>query len=97
MPENTATTPSPTLPLRPDAANLFSLYVDIAEKSGRLVAQFLERGKNGALPAFSDELGITQTFFQAWGRLLSDPVKLAEEQMRFWQDTTAAPSARCSS
>ena len=70
-----------------DPPSLAALYVDIAEKSARLVTQFLERGKNGGLPAVADELGITQAFFQAWVQLLSDPAKLAEAQMKFWQDS----------
>jgi poly[(R)-3-hydroxyalkanoate] polymerase subunit PhaC len=89
MAEKATTTRNEPTPTSATPAELASLYVDIAEKSGRLVTQFLERSKNGALPAFADELGITQAFFQAWTRLLSDPFKLAEEQMKFWQDTAA--------
>ncbi len=70
-----------------DPAELANLYADIAQKSGRLLTQYLERGKNGGLPGLNDELGIAQAFFQAWGQLLADPFKLAEAQMRFWQDS----------
>jgi polyhydroxyalkanoate synthase len=72
-----------------DPAELAKLYADIAQKSGRLLTQYLERGKNGGLPGLNDELGIAQAFFQAWGQLLADPFKLAEAQMRFWQDSMA--------
>ena len=72
-----------------DPAELANLYADIAQKSGRLLTQYLERGKNGGLPGLNDELGIAQAFFQAWGQLLADPFKLAEAQMRFWQDSMA--------
>ena len=72
-----------------DPAELATLYADIAQKSGRLLTQYLERGKNGGLPGLNDELGIAQAFFQAWGQLLADPFKLAEAQMRFWQDSMA--------
>jgi len=72
-----------------DPAELANLYADIALKSGRLLTQYLERGKNGGLPGLNDELGIAQAFFQAWGQLLADPFKLAEAQMRFWQDSMA--------
>jgi polyhydroxyalkanoate synthase len=55
----------------------------------QLVAQYLERGKNGGFPGMRDELGITEAFFQAWARLLSDPFKLAETQLKYWQDTVS--------
>src|SRR3970040_390513 len=68
-----------------DAFRLRNIYADIAEKSARLVTQFLGRSKNGT-PGMADELGIAQAFFEAWAKLLSDPFKLAEAQMKLWQD-----------
>src|SRR5882672_10791407 len=76
-------------PPKYDPAQQVKLYADIAHKSGRLVTQFLERQKNGGPRAVSDELGIAQAFFQAWTKVLSDPFKLAEAQVKFWQDYAA--------
>src|SRR5512145_3231860 len=73
-------------PQSPPAADLARIYADIAEKSGRLVAQFLDRRKNAAAPALADELGIAQAFFQAWAKLLADPFRLAQAQMHLWED-----------
>ena len=73
----------------PDPAQLATLYADIAHKSGRLVTQFLQRGKNGGMPGMNDELGIARAFFQAWAQLLSDPIRLAGAQVKFWQDAVA--------
>jgi len=70
----------------PDPAELAKLYADIAQKSGELVTRFLASGGKGAHSALSDELGVSQAFFEAWGKMLSDPVKLAEAQMKAWQD-----------
>ena len=72
-----------------DPTQLAGLYADIAQKSGQLVTQFLAQGKNGGLPGMKDELGITQAFFQAWSQLLADPFKLAEAQLKFWQESMA--------
>jgi polyhydroxyalkanoate synthase len=72
-----------------DPAQLAHLYADIAQKSGQLVTQFLKNGKNDAAPAVTDELGIAQAFFQAWTHLLTDPVKLAEANLKLWQDYAA--------
>ncbi len=72
-----------------DPAQLAHLYAGIAHKSGQLVAQYLKNGKNGAAPAVADELGIAQAFFQAWTKLLTDPLKLAEANLKLWQDYAA--------
>jgi polyhydroxyalkanoate synthase subunit PhaC len=72
-----------------EPADLEKIYRDIAEKSAQLAAQYLERQKKGALPGLTDELGIAQAFFEAWMRLLSDPFKLAEAQLQYWQDAAA--------
>ncbi|MGH8661639.1 MAG: PHA/PHB synthase family protein [Burkholderiales bacterium] len=68
-----------------EAPQLARLYADIAGKSARLVTQFLERSRNG-MPGAADELGIAQAFFEAWAKLLADPFKLAEAQIKLWQD-----------
>ena len=70
-------------------AELASLYADIAQKSAILISQFMARQKNGGAMGMSDELGITQAFFQAWLKLLTDPYKLAEGQIKLWQDYLA--------
>jgi len=71
-----------------DAAEMARLYTDIARKSGALVARCLARGGNG-MPAVSDELGIAKAFFEAWQKLLADPLRIAEMQMKLWQDYMA--------
>ena len=72
-----------------DPTQLAHLYADIAKKSGQLVEQYLKNGKNGSAPAVADELGIAQAFFQAWTHLLANPLKLAEANMKLWQDYAA--------
>jgi polyhydroxyalkanoate synthase len=72
-----------------DPAQLAQLYADIAQKSGQLVTQYLKNGRSGGAPAVADELGIAQAFFQAWTKLLTDPVKLAEANLKLWQDYVA--------
>jgi len=69
-----------------ESAKMAGLYADIARKSGDLVAQYLERARNGGLQALQDELGVTQAFLEAWTKLLADPFRLAGAQMQYWQD-----------
>jgi polyhydroxyalkanoate synthase len=70
-------------------AELAEIYGNIARKSGEVLAQFLETSRRAFTTPVTDELGIARAFFEAWGRLLSDPVRLAEAQMRLWQDYMA--------
>ena len=72
-----------------DPAELAKLYADIALKSGQLITRFLERRANGAPLTVNDELGIARAFFEAWSGMLADPFRLAEAQMKFWQDYMA--------
>ncbi|MDP1717264.1 MAG: class I poly(R)-hydroxyalkanoic acid synthase [Burkholderiales bacterium] len=72
-----------------DPADMAKLYADIAQKSGELVNRFLASGGKDTHSALSDELGLSQAFFEAWSKMLSDPAKLAEAQMKAWQDYTS--------
>ncbi len=78
--------PAETPPL--DAAAMAQLYADIAEKSSELLTQYMARGGKG-MPAFNDELGIAKAFCEAWQHMLADPMRIADMQMKLWQDYTA--------
>src|SRR3546814_13513828 len=59
----------------------------IAERSQKLVAEFLARqqaggGGNGNL----DPLNIGAAFMEMTGRMMADPAKLVQAQMNLWQD-----------
>lgn len=71
-----------------DAEALARLYADIAEKSGELLGKFMARSSSG-VPAFNDELGIAKAFYEAWQHMLANPVRVAEMQMKLWQDYAA--------
>jgi polyhydroxyalkanoate synthase subunit PhaC len=69
-----------------DPAELARLYAEVARKSAEVVTRFLDRREGGGALGMADELGVAQAFFDAWAKLLADPFKLAEVQMRLWQD-----------
>jgi len=79
-------TPVETPPL--DAAAMAQLYAGIAEKSSALLSQYMARGSDG-LPAVNDEMGIAKAFFAAWQQMLADPLRIADMQIKLWQDYTA--------
>jgi polyhydroxyalkanoate synthase subunit PhaC len=69
-----------------DAQELARLYGDIANKSAALLTQVLANGANGAPRSMADELGVTKAFLEAWSRMFADPFRLAEAQVKLWQD-----------
>ena len=79
-----AVTEKPT-PAPPNPIELARLYGDIARKSGEMMTRFMQRPRNGTRSG-ADETGVGQAFFSAWMKLLTNPVKLAEMQMKLWQE-----------
>ncbi|MDB5926013.1 MAG: class poly(R)-hydroxyalkanoic acid synthase [Betaproteobacteria bacterium] len=69
-----------------DPAEVARLYANIATRSGELLGKFLEHKTDGPARSMADELGISKAFFEAWARMLTDPFRLAETQMKLWQD-----------
>jgi polyhydroxyalkanoate synthase len=83
-----------------DHAELSRDLAEIAEKSRRLVADFLarqrERGAEDGAIGMADPLALGAAFFEMTARLMSDPSRLAQAQaslwndyVRLWQNTTA--------
>jgi len=72
--------------LKFDPTELARLYAGIAAKSGELLTRYVARQPEGAKLPMSDELGISRAFFEAWARMMTDPLRVAEAQMKLWQD-----------
>jgi polyhydroxyalkanoate synthase len=70
----------------PDPAELSHQIADIAEKSQRLVAEFLARqGAEGGI-GMADPTAIGAAFFEMTARMMSDPSKLVQAQLSLWND-----------
>ncbi len=70
----------------PDSNQLAQTYAEIAQRSSQLMGEFIKRQSASGVPAFGDELGIAKAFYEMTGKLLADPTKFAEMQMKLWQD-----------
>src|SRR3546814_2072691 len=57
----------------------------IAERSRRLVGEFLERTSREAGSGEPDPFNIGQAFFDMTQRLMADPERLVQAQMALWQ------------
>ncbi|MEM7171899.1 MAG: class I poly(R)-hydroxyalkanoic acid synthase [Pseudomonadota bacterium] len=71
----------------PDPNEISKSMGEIAGRSQKLVAEFLERQQSdpGAPPNL-DPLNIGQAFMEMTTRMMSDPAKLVQAQMTLWQN-----------
>jgi len=69
-----------------NGAELAQIYAGIADKSSRLLVNWMKQHAKGNVAAWRDDLGIAQAFYEAWGKLLADPARLYATQAKLWQD-----------
>src|SRR3546814_78617 len=71
----------------PDPVEISKSMAAIAERSQKLVADFLARQKEAGGNANSlDPLNIGAAFMEMTQRMMADPAKLVQAQMNLWQD-----------
>jgi polyhydroxyalkanoate synthase len=68
----------------PDPAALGRSMTDIAERSQRIVSEWLKRQPQAEHDA--DPLNIGSAFLEMTARLMANPAKLMQAQLGFWQD-----------
>ncbi len=69
----------------PDPAELGRSMADIAERSQRIVGEWLRRQAGEGLST-PDPLNIGSAFLEMTARLIANPAKLMQAQLGFWQD-----------
>ena len=72
-----------------DPAQSAKLFAEVAERSGRLMGEFLRRQAAGGGADPVDEFGIGRAFMDLAARMLAEPWKLAEMQTRMFWDHVA--------
>lgn len=77
-----------------DATERARVYAEVAERAGKLLADFVQKHPNGLSGGMSDELGIAKAFMDMYGKLLADPAALAAfsmnltlDYMKLWQSS----------
>src|SRR5713101_1377669 len=73
----------------PDPAESARVFAEVAERSGRIMGEFLKRQAGGQGVAHSDEFGIARAFMDLYARMLANPWKLAEMQTKMFWDHVA--------
>ena len=71
-------------PGAPDPAALASTVAGIAERSQRLLLDYMNK-QNGA-PGNLDPLNVQQPFLDLMSRMMADPAKMMQAQISLWQD-----------
>ena len=77
---------TPPLPQAADPQEIAKSFAQIAERSQKLVNDYLEHHADGSAPAVNDDLGLSHAFMDLGAALVANPWKLAEVQMQMWQD-----------
>ena len=72
-----------------DPAETARVFAEVAERSGKLLADFAQRHADGKGVAPTDEFGIAKAFMDLASTMLADPWKLAELQMKLAWDYAA--------
>jgi polyhydroxyalkanoate synthase subunit PhaC len=80
--------PDPTSFKLPDAAELGRSMAAIAERSQRIVSEWLRRQTEDGPPSI-DPLNISNAFMEMTTRLMANPAKLVQAQIGLWQDYMA--------
>ena len=81
------TTSGQPRPAFPDEAEMARKWAAVAEQSQRVVQAFTERQVEGGDFSIVDLQSVSRAFLDLMTKMAADPVKLAEAQLRFWQDS----------
>ena len=73
----------------PDPAQSAKLFAEVAERSSRLMGEFLQRQGAGQGIATTDEFGVARAFADLTARMLAEPWKIAEMQTKMFWDHVA--------
>lgn len=72
-----------------DPIALTESFAIAADKSAKLLGDFLSRRAIGGPSMATDEFGLTKAFLEVAAKMLSNPYRLAETQMNLWWDYSA--------
>ncbi len=70
----------------PDPVELSKTMAEIAERSQRLVTEFLKRQSPDSQLGMGDPLNIGGAFLEMTARMIANPAKLMQAQFTLWQD-----------
>jgi polyhydroxyalkanoate synthase len=72
-----------------DPVALAGSFASAADKSAKLLGDFVSRQANAGQSLITDEFGITKAFLELAAKMLSNPYRLAETQLNLWWEYSA--------
>ena len=72
-----------------DPAETVKVFAAVAERSSKILGDFVKRHADGKGVAFTDEFGLAKAFMDLSGKMLANPWKMAETQMKMFWDYVA--------
>ena len=72
-----------------DPVALAESFASAADKSAKVLGDFVTRQAASGHSLVSDEFGLTKAFFELAAKMLSNPYRLAETQMNLWWEYSA--------
>jgi polyhydroxyalkanoate synthase len=78
-----------------DPVALAASYASAADKSAKLLGEFVSRQAGTGASLASDELGLSKAFFELAAKMLSNPYRMAETQLNLMWDYSSLWQARC--
>ena len=69
-----------------DPVALADSFASAADKSAKLLGDYVSRQHTAGHAMVSDEFGLTKAFLELTAKMLSNPYRLAETQMNLWWD-----------
>ena len=70
----------------PDSREIAKTYAEVAERASKLLVEHVQRRLQQGISPPTDELGIAQSYLDLMAKLLANPLKIAQEQMRLMWD-----------
>src|SRR6516164_4467676 len=72
-----------------DPVALAESFASAADKSAKLLGDFVARQANAGQSVVADEFGLTKAFLELAAKMLSNPYRLAETQLNLWWEYSA--------
>jgi polyhydroxyalkanoate synthase subunit PhaC len=69
-----------------ETAELTQIAHEVAERSSRILGEFVQKQTQSLSAAVRDEMGIAKAFMDLYARLAADPAQLASFSMNLWLD-----------
>ena len=88
-PESTTAAAAEQPPPQYDPVALAESFASAADKSAKVIGDFVTRQAASGQSLVSDEFGLTKAFFELAAKMLSNPYRLAETQMNLWWEYSA--------